>query len=678
MIPKQGHPIIVALVLVVKRKVRMTRKEAIDYIKQDWRLIIPTLTTKAKLQANGEDSWVCPLPNCGHGEHGDGVTFIPDGDRTKLICFGCGWTGDIIDLYMKVKGVDFNTALADLARQLNIEIDEKGTTSQETKPRPTLKRGKEYYKACVASRNNSQEAKAYLQGRGISDATADAFDIGYDGNWKSPTAIERGSNPPSSRRIIIPTSEAHYIARAIDEPKNDTEKRFAKMNEGEPGLFNEACLYSRNDEPVFVVEGAFDALSIIEVGGQAIALNSTSNISLLLGTLEDRPTSKTLILCLDRDKAGRKAEKDLRDGLKRLGTPYICSNITGEYKDANEALQKDHVEFDREVYIAKTKTSAKPDTVNVYINSRMSEDMELFKSGCDVKTGFPFLDKAIGGVFQGLYVISAISSLGKTTLAHQLADNFAESGRDVIYFPLEQSALELVTKSVARRLAQKDMGLATTALKIRMGQGPNVIPQIIEEYQQKVGNNLSIVEGNFNCDITQVESYIRNYVHKNDTRPIIFVDYLQILQPEEDRQSTKEKVDNIVTSMKRLSRDLGLTIFLISSVNRANYRTPISFESLKESGSIEYTADVVWGLQLSCISKEGFEGLSDAEQKEMVNTAKAEIPRKIDLVVLKDRNGKTGTKCFFDYYSPYDLFKDTGYEEWKKTPSIITGKRGNR
>ena len=58
------------------------------------------------------------------------------------------------------------------------------------------------------------------------------------------------------------------------------------------------------DEPVFVTEGAFDALSIIEAGGNAIALNSVANDRLLLTALRERPTNHPLLLCLDNDSAG--------------------------------------------------------------------------------------------------------------------------------------------------------------------------------------------------------------------------------------------------------------------------------------------------------------------------------------------------------------------------------------
>ena len=98
-------------------------------------------------------------------------------------------------------------------------------------------------------------------------------------------------------------------------------------------------------------------------------------------------------------------------------------------------------------------------------------------------------------------------------------------------------------------------------------------------------------------------------------------------------------------------------MFVISSVNRSNYLTPIDFESLKESGGIEYTADVVWGLQLSCMNEPLFdkkEGI--AEKRARIRNAKAEDPRRIQLLCLKNRYGIANFSCEYKYYPKYDLF----------------------
>lgn len=659
----------------------MTKEEAKQRIRTDWRVILPKLTERAKEDANGEPSYVCPNPvggsPCNHGKtEGAGLTFDPSSkDGNTLKCFKCGFSGDIIQLYRNMKGVDFVTACEDLARLDGLQIDEKAPTRdfmQKTGNYTTLegkratarqKRGERYYQACAEALAVSPEALAYIQGRGISQTTAEKFGLGYDPEWQSPTALLKGKNPPKSRRIIIPTCPAHYVARCIDPPKTSTEKQFAKMNEGEAELFNLKALYEGEPtDPVFIVEGAFDALSIEEVGADAVALNSTSNARKLLEYLKTKPTKKTLILALDNDGGGATGKAELIEGLNEQNVPYIVANIAGEYKDANEALQADRAEFDRLVLEAKTRTSVKPNTLGAYIDTRMAEDMANFKANCKVSTGFENLDEVSGGLFQGLYVLAGTTSLGKTTFALQLADNLATAGRDVIYFSLEQSAFEVVTKAITRQMYKA--GRKVLSINLRCGELPKGYPDQLEAYKNAVGDKLSVIEGNFSCDVAYIENYTKNYIRRTGAHPVVFIDYLQILQPEDERQTVRDNIDKTTTALKRLSRNLGLTVFVISSVNRANYLTPIDFESLKESGGIEYTADVIWGLQLEVLNTEDYKNITDknggtVKKREMYKQAKGADPREIELVCLKNRHGKASYSCFFKYFPAWEYFEES-------------------
>ena len=78
-------------------------------------------------------------------------------------------------------------------------------------------------------------------------------------------------------------------------------------------------------------------------------------------------------------------------------------------------------------------------------------------------------------------------------------------------------------------------------------------------------------------------------------------------------------------------------------------------KSFKETGGIEYTADVVWGLQLQIINSGKY--TSSDKKYDLVNEAKKENPRKLELVCLKNRFGISYYSCSFLYYPDIDLFK---------------------
>jgi replicative DNA helicase len=389
-------------------------------------------------------------------------------------------------------------------------------------------------------------------------------------------------------------------------------------------------------------------------------LNSTSNAHKLLERLEQKPTPAPLIICMDNDTAGEKAKETLTDGLQQLNISYTIEDVSGNHKDANEAIVADRQTFKKTVGAAVAHAK-RPDNTKAYIDLLMGGEIEKFRAGCNRKTGYANLDKDCnaGGLYSGLYILAAISSLGKTSFALQLADQIAAAGTDVIYFSLEQSRLELVTKSLARITAQQDIERAANSLAIRKGKVTEQVLDAAEQYKAATGDRLSIVEGNFNCTVSFIGEYVQRYVTRTGCKPVIFVDYLQILQGDPDRrQTTKEVMDTTVTQLKRMSRDLDVTVICISSVNRTNYLTPIDFESLKESGGLEFSADVVWGLQLQCLNEDLFDNAQTKikEKRQRIRDAKAENPRKIELVCLKNRYGISSFSCYFDYYAAHDLF----------------------
>ena len=459
-----------------------------------------------------------------------------------------------------------------------------------------------YYDKCSLALAESKEAQAYLRRRGISLETAQKMLVGYDAEWISPTVVKnlqaagRSWRPEPKPCMILPSTLEHYVARDIRpaEQLDGKQRKYQKMNEGKPGLFGGVRALNSGADAIFVVEGPFDALSIIEVGQQAIALNSTSNVDLLLKKLEAEPSPATFVICLDADEAGRKTAEKLKEGLRRLNISCCDADICCGMKDPNEALTADRAAFERAVARAVASTAARPDSVAAYLDGTMENEIEEFKEAQNRLTGFQNLDEKAGGLNTGLYVLAAISSLGKTTLALQMADQLAAAGHDVIFFSMEQSRLEMVSKSIARTTAQREMRTAVNSLSIRRGCLPPQVLDAVDRYRATVADRLSIVEGNFNCDIAYIRDYITNYIRRNKARPIVFVDYLQILQPAADgkaRNSKKDEIDLAITELKRLSRSERITIIVVSSVNRANYQTPIAFESLKESGGIEFTAD---------------------------------------------------------------------------------------
>ncbi len=297
----------------------------------------------------------------------------------------------------------------------------------------------------------------------------------------------------------------------------------------------------------------------------------------------------------------------------------------------------------------------KASNMKTYLHDMMPTDMAEFIEGSKTKTGYANLD-ALTNLYPGLYVLGAISSLGKTTFVHQMSDQLAESGEHVIYFSLEQSTLELATKSLSRIMAKMNTDTALTSLQIRKNGSDERVADAVAIYD-KFASNITIVECSFRATISDIEQYVNNFIKQRKIKPVVVIDYLQAIASNNATISTKDTVDMHVRRLKQLQENNKIVLIVNSSLNRQNYLTQIDFESFKESGGIEYTADVVWGLQLEVLHDDIFNSQSKInEKRQKVKDAKAAIPRRIELCAIKNRFGMSSYSCMFIYYPQFDYF----------------------
>lgn len=629
----------------------MNRKEARESINSRPELVL-SLLTKSK----GPNQYVCPCCGSGTGaNHTGALTFYPDTNR--FFCYACGDKPETFG----GKGQDVLGALCILNNCTEKEIFEreyinisrednkapmKTTQTQQLPQDEPIKEKKnflEYIKSCRDNIDNP-EAQDYLRLRGLSNDTAARLLLGYD---------------TKKKELIIPVSKHFYIARRLypgDLPRYDNPKETAVE------LYNLQALYNEDARPVFIVEGVFDALSIIECGGLAIALNGTPHKSKLIKALEKKRTNATLLLSLDNDEDGKKATAELEAELKRINIPYVLTSVNGKYKDANDNMLANKKAF-KDTIQAIERASNKPYNTQDYIRHTMAAEISSLEEQSHRKTGFSNIDEQLHSLYPGLYVIGALSSLGKTTFVYQLCDQMAARGEHILFYSLEQSRLELVSKSLARYTALEDPTQAINSLQIRTGYKPPIVERAIEKYINDVDDRVQIIEGNFYITGDEIAKEAKLYIEKNKVAPIVVVDYLQVLQPSIDPETGKKPTDARTTveanikALKRMSRSLNIPVIVISSVNRSNYELPIDFEAFKESGLIEFTADFVAGLQLTAIHDEIFNSQNKvAAKRDIIRKAKDAIPRELEFVVLKNRFGRR-FESYFDYYPQFDLFK---------------------
>lgn len=643
----------------------MERSIARETLKEHLQTYVESITQKSK----GHNMYTCPLCNSGSGRNGTGAFSIKNGTSWK--CFSCNEGGDIFDLIGKVEGLsEYTDQLKRASELFNISLDtytqpythkDIHTTAYTHTHTDKEEAPEQDYTSFFLQANKSLSETDYPLKRGLSLDTLNRFKVGYIANYE---AHNKGAKGWSC--LIIPTSKTSYVIRNTDT-EADKGNRYRKQ--GSTHLFNTKAL-KEPKKPIFVVEGELDALSIIEVGGEAVGLGSTSNIRAFIELCKSAKPSQPFIICLDNDDTGRTATNELINGLKPLNIECYIQNIAGEYKDCNEALQHDREGFKLAVSEAEhIKDEAERVAKENYLATSTAHHLQSFIDGIAesvntpfIPTGFNNLDTVLdGGLYEGLYIVGAISSLGKTTFVTQIADQIAQAGTDVLIFSLEMARAEIMAKSISRHTAQHiistggDMRNAKTTRGITTGKRyinynqaeKELIQEAVKQYGSYAGN-IYISEGIGDIGVKQIRETIKNHILFTGKTPIVIIDYLQILAPYSEKMTDKQNTDKAVMELKRISRDFKASVIGISSFNRSSYKEAVTMEAFKESGAIEYSSDVLIGLQLKGVGTREFD----------VNKAKASDCRAVELVMLKNRNGATGKKVAYNYYPMFNYFKE--------------------
>lgn len=242
-----------------------------------------------------------------------------------------------------------------------------------------------------------------------------------------------------------------------------------------------------------------------------------------------------------------------------------------------------------------------------------------------VPTGFSSLDNKLSGLQKSdLVILAARPSMGKTTLALDIARNAAVHGNTpVVIFSLEMSTQQLVTRMLATearvdawklRTGRLDDGEAFTRIRDaldRLSKAPIYI-------NDEAGNSTN-----------RMKSFARR-IKSEHGLGLVVVDYLQLMTAGKSYDSMVNQVTEISRSLKSLARELDVPVLALSQLSRAvetrGGRPKLS--DLRDSGSIEQDADVVMFIH--------------RDDKGRDNELHDNEPTETTIIIAKHRNGPVG------------------------------------
>ncbi len=363
---------------------------------------------------------------------------------------------------------------------------------------------------------------------------------------------------------------------------------------------------------------------------------------------------------------------------------------------AEEKSYADMSPEEREAYLIKhynelTDNKTALDELRADIDARRQGYGEVWA------TGFTELDKKLDGGFMGeqLIFLGAISSLGKTSYALQIATQIAEQGKDVLIFSLEMSKNELNAKTISRYTHTLTMGKKNeyrqkyrlTTRDILSGRVGEIVfteaqddkaRLFVEalEATKKIAGNIRIFVGENDVTVDKIRAVVDTHIKATNKRPFVIVDYLQILQPSDEAKTTDKRLltDYDVTRLKVVSRDFHIPVLVISAFNRTSYLEPASMSSFRESSGIEYSSDILLAMQYDGMDYQKHWFTRKSGKKTQVfestqdhNTRVRELLDKMDkdgsnglelpieLKILKNRNGTKGS-LYYGFLPAYNYY----------------------
>lgn len=343
--------------------------------------IIDVASKYLTLSRRGANFWACcPF----HNEKTPSFSIKQDGQFFK--CFGCGESGNVISLVMKMENVDFITAVEMLCKNCGMVMPTTADSEEMTKRKrerdriySVLKASTEFYHNNLINNSNSIQAQ-YLKKRGISEEMINKFQIGASLNYddlithlkslgfsesdmvlagvagrKNEEDIEKFRSENTvydfyGTRLLFPICNGFgdvvaYSGRSVE----DNPKIAKYKNTPQTQVFNKSeIMFAYNFvrelkkehmlDTIIIVEGHIDVIACHQAG----ITNTIGCMGTALTTLHARKIKQlvdNVILCLDGDGAGANATYKAIDTLKEVGLNVKVVRLQNA-KDPDEYIKK--------------------------------------------------------------------------------------------------------------------------------------------------------------------------------------------------------------------------------------------------------------------------------------------------------------------------------------------------
>lgn len=410
----------------------------------------------------------------------------------------------------------------------------------------------------------------------------------------------------------------------------------------------EIDFYQRNHQLIFRAiaqlaekQSPFDVITISEALHAIGELENVGGLSYLGLMAKDTPSAANIV-----SYATIVRERSVLRQLIHVGTTITNSAFNTEGRETSELLEN----AERDVFkIAEQRQRGQGGFIPIKtLLARAVDRIEtLFEQEGSITgaaTGFTDFDAMTSGLQPAdLIIVAGRPSMGKTTIAMNMAENVAIKGdKAVAVFSMEMPGDSLAMRMMSS-LGRIDQHRIRTG-KLEDDEWPRLTSAINILAETKL-----FIDDTPALTTTEVRSRARRLMREHGQLGLIVLDYLQLMQSPSSGDNRVQQISDISRGLKALAKELNVPVIALSQLNRNLEQRPNKrpvMSDLRESGAIEQDADLIVFVYRDEVYNE------DSPDKGVA-----------EIIIGKQRNGPLGTVrlTFLGQFTRFENFSGTSY-----------------
>jgi replicative DNA helicase len=385
----------------------------------------------------------------------------------------------------------------------------------------------------------------------------------------------------------------------------------------------------------------FDVITLSEALDAIGELENAGGLAYLGMLAKDTPSAANIVAY-----ANIVRDRSVLRQLIHVGTNISDSAFNPEGRDTAELLEN----AERQVFeIAEQRQRGQGgfQSIKSLLATAVDKIETLFEQEGNItgaSTGFVDFDEMTSGLQPSdLIIVAGRPSMGKTTIAMNMAENIAIKGdKPVAVFSMEMPGDSLAMRMMSS-LGRIDQHKVRTG-KLDDDEWPRLTSAINLLAETKL-----FIDDTPALTPTEVRSRARRLVREHGPLGLIVIDYLQLMQSPASGDNRVQQISDISRGLKALAKELNVPVIALSQLNRNLEQRPNKrpvMSDLRESGGIEQDADLIV-----------FVYRDEVYNPDSPDKGIAEI------IIGKQRNGPIGTVrlTFLGQYTRFENFAGNPY-----------------